>query len=65
MSVKAKMLASAGALLTGLSRALAGDGFEAPVIEKAIPWLAIGISAIAVLAIAVVAFKSSRRTHLD
>ena len=65
MSVKAKTLASAGALLTGLSRALAGDGFEAPVIEKAIPWAAIGISAVAVLAIAVVAFKSSRRTHLD
>ena len=65
MSVKAKILASAGALLTGLSRALAGDGFEPPVVEKAMPWLAIAVSAIAVLAIAVVAFKSSRRTHLD
>lgn len=63
--MKANILASAGALLTGLPRALAGDGFEAPVIEKAIPWVAIGIGVIAVAAIAVVAFKSSRRTHLD
>ena len=59
------MLVSAGALLTGLSRALAGDGFEAPVIEKAVPWLAIGIAVIALGSIAAVAFKSSRRTHLD
>jgi hypothetical protein len=65
MSMKAKILASAGALLTGLARVLGGDGFEAPVIEKATPWLAMGISVVAVLAIAVVAFKTSRRTHLD
>jgi hypothetical protein len=65
MTVKANILASAGALLTGLSRALADDGFEAPVIEKATPWLAIGIAVIAAAGIAVVAFKSSRRTHLD
>lgn len=63
--MKAKILVSAGALLTGLSRALASDGFEVPVIEKSTPWLAIAISALAVLAMAVVALKSARRTHLD
>lgn len=63
--MKAKILVLAAGLLTGVSAALAGDGFEAPEIEKAIPWAAIGIAVGAVLAIVVVAFKGSGRTHLD
>ena len=49
-----------------LARAAAGaDGFEAPEIEAKTDWIAILVAILGVLGIAVAAFKSSRRTHLD
>ena len=43
----------------------AGDGFEAPSIEPEGEWLTYVSLAVFVVAIAVVGFKNSRRTHLD
>ncbi len=45
--------------------ASAEDGFEAPKLEGGTNWIAIGVSALAVLGIAAAAFKNARRTHLD
>lgn len=38
---------------------------EAPEIESSVPWLPLLFTVLATAAICAVAFKSSRRTHLD
>ncbi len=45
--------------------ALAEDGYAPPEAKKSGSWVALLVAVVAALAIAVVAFKSSRRTHLD
>jgi len=45
--------------------AWAGDGFEPPDIQKARNWYAIVAAVVAALAVCVIAFKNSKRTHLD
>ena len=47
------------------SRALAADGHEAPKLEDKIDWIVILITGLGVVAIAAIAFKNARRTHLD
>ena len=42
-----------------------GDGFEPPKIEKGDYWSALAVVAVALTGICVVAFKSSKKTHLD
>ena len=38
---------------------------EAPLIEPSKPWMAILLTVLATLLVCLVAFKSTRRTHLD
>ena len=45
--------------------AWAGDGFDPPDEGDALEWPALVAAVIAVLAILVLAFKNSKRTHLD
>ena len=45
--------------------AWAEDGFEPPEIESTTHWYAIVAAVVALLAICVLAFKNSKRTHLD
>ena len=43
----------------------ASDGFEPPVIKKGDYWYALAVALVALAGICVVAFKSSKKTHLD
>ena len=45
--------------------ALAADGHEAPKLEDKTNWIVILITGLGVLAMAAIAFKNARRTHLD
>ena len=45
--------------------ALAADGYEPPEREYSPPWMAILYAVIFAAAVAAVAFKNSKRTHLD
>ena len=46
--------------------AMAGDGHTpAPVVDKPIPWIAILYAVVFLLGIVVIAFKGTKRTHLD
>ena len=47
------------------SIAAANDNYSAPELKTSAPWAAITYTAVAVIAILVVAFKNARRTHLD
>jgi len=55
---------SAGVLLTP-AWAAANDGYAVEGMASSTPWLAILYTLVALGAAAVVAFKNSRRTHLD
>ena len=64
--MKAILLGWLTALLAAAPAALAeGDGFEVPEIESSGLPVPICVAIVAVLAIAAVAFKNSKRTHLD
>ena len=63
--IRRGMIALAVLALTAASAWAAKDGFEAPAPEGNVDWPAIGITAVAALAIAVLGFKSAKRTHLD
>ena len=52
-------------LLVMTCAASAGDGFKPPEIKKADYWYALAVAAAALAGICVVAFKNSKRTHLD
>ena len=52
-------------LLVATCAAWAGDGFEPPEIKKADNWYVLAIAAVALAGICVVAFKNSKKTHLD
>jgi len=41
------------------------DGFTVQLIEAKPSWICIGISALALAGVSVVAFKNARRSHLD
>ncbi len=43
----------------------ASDGFEAPDVEPSGTWFTYLCTIVFIVAIATVAFKSSKRTHLD
>ena len=65
------MRAMPSLFLTGLilsaatGAAWAGDGFEPPEIKNVDYWYALAVAAAALAGICVVAFKNSKRTHLD
>lgn len=53
-------------MLVLCSRACGAEDFKAPEVDgKADFWMSLGIAALALAGICVVAFKSTRRTHLD
>jgi hypothetical protein len=62
-----KILMAAPVLLAALRPAWAadGEGVTPPTIESSTPWMAILYSLVAAVAICVLGFKNSRRTHLD
>lgn len=64
-----KILMAAPVLLAVLKTAAAADGGGAapspPQIESSTPWIAILYSLLAAVAICILGFKNSRRTHLD
>ena len=45
--------------------ALAGDGYENPAPSSTVDWPSIGVTAVATLAIGVLGFKSTKKSHLD
>ncbi len=47
------------------SRALAADGHEAPKLEDKTNLIVILITGLGVVAMAAIAFKNAKRTHLD
>ncbi len=54
-------LVLAGAALV----ARAGDGYDIPTTERKVDWIAIAIAVVALVAVSALAFKNSKRSHLD
>jgi len=69
MDTKALLLFIVIALLAVMLLPVAGyaeeDGYVAPSVEPQRPWPAIAISAVFLCAVCGIAFKNSKRTHLD
>lgn len=66
MSKTWKILTAALMAVGTASRALgAGDGYDAPSVSADINWIAWISAAVFLIAIAILGFKSSGRTHLD
>ncbi|MDY7009815.1 MAG: hypothetical protein SVV80_03595 [Planctomycetota bacterium] len=60
------LLFLAGLILLGATGAAsASDGFEPPEIKSGNYWYAAAVAIVALAGICVVAFKSSKKTHLD
>jgi hypothetical protein len=60
------LVALAGTAATVLAAdEIKGDGYLAPAVDGNIDWLTIVFFVVALAAMAVVAFKTSGRTHLD
>ena len=53
------------ALAACSAAAWAGDGYEPPVKEFEIDWASIAVAVIALAAVGVLGFKSSKKTHQD
>jgi len=62
-TIKCALTALLVAICTAAARA--GDGFEPPAKAFDTDWASIAVAAIALVAIGVLGFKSSKRSHLD